>query len=357
MTTSSGPRIAASSNKTAGACPCPHSSNDDLRRPAAGWTRRGHQARRRLFAAGLALVAVGQAVAAMVGNAMPPDASARGKPAGSRQALGDDELVLEEVFQSHLPGTLQKYGFRLSVNPHLGDWQKKDHLRLTTNLRYGLMENCEISATSHLFFSHGHRDVRAFENYGAANLKLGVKYNLGQRLFAGWETGVGLDYEFPTGRPPAELTDGLRHLRSYVTFSRRLESHPDLRIFVGLRGDNVAQSSAPGTFAKNSFQESSTGITGGWVLDRANWHYTFEASCDTTRLIGNSEEDIFTIRPGVLWEIPTRRNRQIMSPWMVGVALNHTYGPGGNSLGASFKLRYSRDLKHRPNRPPVDPGQ
>ena len=200
-----------------------------------------------------------------------------------------------------------------------------------------------------------HGDIRAFDNYGAANLKLGGKYNLGQRLFAGWETGVGLDYEFPTGQPPAELTDGLRHLRSYITFSHRLESHPDLRIFVGLRGDKIAHTSVPGTFGKNSFQESSTGITGGWVIDHANWHYTFEASCDTTRLIGNSEEDIFTIRPGVLWEIPTRRNRQIMSHWMVGVALNHTYGPGGNSLGASFKLRYSRDLKYRRDRAPVDP--
>ena len=357
MTTSSGPRIAASSKKTAGACPCPHSSNDNLRRQAAGWTRRRHRARQNLFAVGLALVAVGHAVAAAVGNSMPPNTGASVRPASSLQALGDDELILEEVFQSHLPGTLQKYGFRLSVNPHLGDWQKKDHLRLTTNLRYGLTENCEIGATSHLFFSHGHGAVRAFDNYGAANLKLGTKFNLGQRLISGWETGVGIDYEFPTGRPPAELTDGLRHLRPYVTFSHRLESHPDLRIFVGLRGDNVAQSSVPGTFAKNSFQESSTGLTGGWVLDRANWHYTFEASCDTTRLVGNSEEDIFTIRPGVLWEIPTRRNRQIMSHWMVGVALNHTYGPGGNSLGASFKLRYSRDLKHRPNRPPVDPGQ
>ena len=30
-------------------------------------------------------------------------------------ALGDDELIIEEVFTSHLPGTLEKYRFRLSV--------------------------------------------------------------------------------------------------------------------------------------------------------------------------------------------------------------------------------------------------
>ena len=349
MTTSSGPGIAPRSDSPTGSGPRAQPPRDNPGRRADGWIRRS------LLSLGLALVAAGPGAAAPVGNTRPPNTGAGTKPVSSLQALGDDELILDEVFHSHLPGTLQKYGFRLSVNPHLGDWQKKDHMRLTTNLRYGLTENCEIGATSNLYFSHGHRAVRAFENYGAASLKLGAKYNLGQRLFAGWETGVGLDYEFPTGRPPAELTDGLRHLRSYVTFSHRLESHPDLRIFVGLRGDNVAHTSVPGTFGKNSFQESSTGITGGWVIDHANWHYTFEASCDTTRLIGNSEEDIFTIRPGVLWEIPTRRNRQIMSHWMVGVALNHTYGPGGNSLGASFKLRYSRDLKYRRDRAPVDP--
>ncbi len=155
--------------------------------------------------------------------------------------LGDDELILDEIFTSHLPTTLKKYRFRLSVNPHLGDWQRKEHMRLTTSLRYGLTEKCEISASSNLYFSHGHGDIRAFDNYGAANLRLGAKLDLGQPLFAGWETGVGINYEFPVGRPPPELTDGLRHLRPYVSFSHRLESRPAVRIFVGFRLDSVTR--------------------------------------------------------------------------------------------------------------------
>ena len=262
-----------------------------------------------------------------------------------RPELGDDELVIDEVFQSHLPTTLAKYALRLSVNPHLGDWQTKDHMRLTTTLRYGLTGNCELSAGSNLYFSHGNGEVRAFENYGAANIKLGVKLNLGQLIFSGWETGVGINYEFPTGRPPPELTDGLRHLRPFVTFSHRLDSHPDLRIFVGFRGDNIAHTSRPGELGKNAFHERSTGITGGIVIDRNNWHYTFEASFDTTRLIGSTEEDLISFRPGVIWEIPTRKNRLKRSNWMVGFSLNDTFGPGGNSVGASFKVRYNRDLK------------
>lgn len=279
-----------------------------------------------------------------------------GTPNSSRQRFGDDELVVDEVFQSHLPGTLAKYGFRLSVNPHLGDWVNKDHMRLTTTLRYGLTENCEISLGSNLFFSHGNGDISAFKDNGAANLKPGIKFNLGQLLFAGWETGIGVSDEFPTGHPAPELTDGLRHFRPYLTLSHRLASHPDLRIFVGFRVDDVSRTGLPGEFGKNAFQEDSSGFTGGFVIDRQNWHYTLEASWDTTRWFGQHDQDIFSLRPGVLWEIPTRRDRLVRSNWMVGLALNDTYGPGGNSIGASFKLRYSRDLKRPIHREPVVPA-
>ncbi len=266
---------------------------------------------------------------------------------------GDDDLVIEEGFQSHLPATLRKYSFRLSVHPHLGDWQNKDRMRVTTGLRYGLTDHCEINASSDLYFSHGHGDVPAFEEYGAANLRFGVKFDLGQILLKGWETGAGVDYELPIGEPPAEVTDGLRHLRSYVTFSHRLEAHPMVRVFVGFRLDAVTKTSLPGEFGKNAFRQSAAGITGGWVLDRGNLHYTFEASYDSTRWLSRTEEDIYSIRPGVMWEIPSRHDPQLLSPWLIGVSLNDTYGPGGNSVGASFKLRYSRDLKYRFHSRPV----
>ena len=266
-------------------------------------------------------------------------------PADVPPAYGDDELLIPEVFQSHLPTTLAKYAFRLWLNPHLGDILNKDHLRLTTGVRYGFTANWEVSLASDLYFSHGNGDVEAFKRYGAANLLLGTKLNLGQPWSCGWNIGTGFDLMFPTGRPPAELTDGLRHFMPYVTFSRRLESHPDLRIFWGLRLDDVTHTTVPGDFGKNAFHESSTGVTGGWVIDRKNWHYTFETSFDTTRLIGHYAKDIFTVRPGVIWEITSRRHPQAKGHWLVGVAVINTFGPGGTSLGASLKLRYNRDLK------------
>jgi hypothetical protein len=195
--------------------------------------------------------------------------------------------------------------------------------------------------------SHGNGDIRAFDDYGAANLRVGVKLNLGERVFTGWEMGAGFEFDFPLGTPPQELTDGLRHFRPYVTFSHRLNNHENRRIFWGLRMDQVTHTSVPGEFSKNALRDGSIGVTGGWIIDRQEWHYTFEASLDTSRVINSNTEDVFSIRPGVIWEIPSRRDRRVRSNWMVGLALKAAVGPGGTSTGASVKLRYSRDGRRR----------
>ena len=309
-----------------------------------------------MFLLGLAGFATGRSAEAPAETAPAPVVGTGIFPAEDRFAFGDDELLIPEVFASHLPTTLGKYALRLWLNPHIGDFRNRDHLRLTTGVRYGLTENWQISVASDFYFSHGYGAVESFERIGAANLQLGTKVNLGQPWFRGWNIGTGFDFMFPTGRPPAELTDGLRHFMPYVTFSHRLESHPDLRIFFGFRLDEVTHTSLPGEFGKNAFHESSSGITGGWVIDRKNWHYTFEAAYDTTRLMGHSSHDVFTIRPGVIWEIPSRRNPQAKGRWAVGIALKSAFGPGGTTLGASLKIRYNRDLKVPTRRPPVAPA-
>lgn len=315
----------------------------------AGCAAACHWAQQSFFALVLGLVVTGSGTAATIEDENVPFPGMRH---ATLPILGDDELLIEEVFQSHLPTTLEKGTLRFSLHPHLGDYTRKDNMRLSTSLRYGLTENCEISLGSKLFFSHGNGEVRSFEDYGASNLRLGTKYDLGEVLFRGCITAIGVDYEFPVGRPPVELTDGLRHLRPYVTFSHRLESHPDVRIFLGFRFDAVTHTDLQGELGKNAFNSSSTGITGGLVIDRHAWHYTFEASVDTTRVLGRGKEDVFTFRPGILYEIPNRRHPERRSLWMVGVAVKSEYGPGGTSLGASFKLRYSRDIKNRHLRTP-----
>jgi hypothetical protein len=321
-------------------------------------TESRHRAQGRLVATGLAIAffMLGGRRAAGEETVVAPVAGTGLYPASSWNARGDDELRLDQIFESHLPTTLEEYALRFSVHPHLGDWENKDNMRLTTSLRYGLTKNCEISLSSNLYFSHGHGNIRAFDDYGAADLQPGIKINLGQPLFPGWDAAIGADYQFPIGHPAPELTDGLRHFRPYITFSHRLEAHPDVRIFVGFKLDAVTTTSLPGEFGKNAFRQSSAGITGGWVIDRGNLHYTFEAEFDSTRLTSRTEEDITSIRPGLIWEIPALHHRQVVSNWLVGVAVTDTYGPGGNTVGASFRLRYTSDLKSRFHRTPGRPA-
>ena len=338
-------------------CVSPRATNACAIRIASICARvgRGCHARAGICLLGLVWLAAGRCAEVPHESVAAPVVGTGIFPASTSAIYGDDEFLIPEVFESHLPTTLEKYAFRLWLNPHLGDWQNQNYMRLTTGVRYGLTENWEVSAASDLYFSHGNGEVRAFERYGAANLQLGTKLNLGQPLFSGWDIGTGFDLEFPVSHPPAELMDGLGHFMPYMTFSHRLEQHKDLRIFWGVRIDEVTRTAIPGEFGKNAFHESSAGITGGWVIDRKNWHYTFETSYDTTRLIGRLAKDVFTARPGVIWEIPSRRNHLAKGHWMVGVAVKSTFGPGGTSLGGSLKLRYTRDLKiplrHKPTTP------
>ena len=340
MTTPSGFRLAPSTEKL--------TRTDRNNRAGGGWLRAG------IFWFGLGVLTISHGAEAPPEGVAPPAVVAEPVigtgiyPAEVRSPYGDDELIIPEIFQSHLPTTLAKYALRLRFNPHVGDLINMDHLRLTTGVRYGVTENWQIGVASDLYFSHGYGHVGSFDRYGSANLQLSTKVNLGQPWFAGWNVGTGFDVVFPTGRPPAELTDGLRHFMPYVTLSHRLERFHDIRVFWGLHLDAVSHTTVPGELGRNAFNESSVGVTGGWVIDRKDWHYTFEAAFDTTRLIGNSTEDVLTIRPGVMWEIPSRRHPNAKGHWVVGVALKSAIGPGGTTLGASLKVIYNRDLKRRP---------
>jgi hypothetical protein len=157
-------------------------------------------------------------------------------------------------------------------------------------------------------------------------------------------------------RPPAELTDGLRHFTPYLTLLHRFASHPGLRVFGGLRLDEVTRTTVPGQFGRNDLKDSSTGATDGFVIDRRNWHYTFETSIDTTRLIGHSDRDVFMVRPGVIWAILSRHKPRVRSNWVVGAAVSSTIGPGGTIVSGSFKLRYNLDLNSPFFHTPFDPA-
>lgn len=258
---------------------------------------------------------------------------------------GDEEIRLAKVFTSHLPDTMRAKDLRLWIHPHLGDLKDRDHLRSSTGIRYGLARWWEIGASTDIYFSHGIGDAKFGRKYGATSVELATKFNLGRRLFSGWDTAVGADFAYPVGHPPAELTDGLRHYGPWATFSRRMKSHPTVRVFGGIGADFIRQMSVVGTFGRNQFLNDNARVTAGFVIDHARLHYTFESTVTTDRGIGSGHDDVISLRPGIIWEVPPKNNPNGKSNLIIGAGLNVQFGPNGTSLGGSLKLRYNLDVK------------
>ena len=291
-----------------------------------GWTRHILPA----FAAGLLL-------------GLPP--GARTEEAIRADPRGDEETRIREVFSSHLPDTMRASALRLALHPHLGDFTRYDHLRVSTGLRYGVTANWEAGLYSDLYFSHGFGDVKSFTDFGVSSLQPSTKFNLGRNVIRGWDAAIGADLTFPVGRPPPELTDGLRHYEPWITVSRRLESRPAIRIFAGFGSDLVERTTRQGTYTKNQLRDSSLNANAGFVLDRGRLHYSFEASLASTRPLGSARDELLILRPGLVWEIPARHDPSGKTNWIVGGALNTSFGPDGTNIGGSVKVRFNFDLK------------
>ena len=74
-------------------------------------------------------------------------------------------------------------------------------------------------------------------------------------------------------------------------------------------------------------------------------YYTFEAAYETTRLVGTLHDDVYSIRPGFVWEIPKRFTHSSRTQWVMGLALTLSEGPDGFDWGLSAKARLDIDFK------------
>ncbi len=266
-------------------------------------------------------------------------------PVKTEPKVSDDELRIRGVFDTALPGVEKKNRLKLIIHPHFGDLHRKDYLRAPLGLRYGLTQNWEITGEVEAYFSHGLGDEPFFERAGFSSYHFGTKYRLNERFWPGWDTGVGLDYITPNGSPPPDVTDGLRHFSYFVTFSRYLKSRPDIRFFWGLSTDNVTRTGLPMSLDENELGDDSISANAGIVWQRPKLTYTFETTLASTRLIGDNHRDVLTIRPGIVWPIPSRYTFKQKGQWLLGVAPRVSIGPDGADVGFSMKLRGSFDFK------------
>ncbi len=258
--------------------------------------------------------------------------------------LPDGDMKIQGVFDSNLPGTERKHSLRFIFHPRIGDLHRYDYLRIPAGLRYGLSNRWELLGEVEGYFAHGLGDAGWFEEAGFSEVHFGTKYRLSHDVY-GWDSAIGMDYSFPLGSPPTQITDGLRHLTPYVTFSRRLEAQPQWRLFWGVGADMVSTTGTPGRIRKNRFDDDSMNVTGGFVWEHGALNYTLEAGFATTRVFGGKPEDVFSLRPGIIWAVPTKLTTRVGGQWVLGFGLHSTFGPDGTDIGGSLKARVSVDFK------------
>jgi hypothetical protein len=89
------------------------------------------------------------------------------------------------VFTANLPNTERRNALRFTFNPRFGDLSKYDHLRFPVGLRYGLTERWEVVGDVTGYVSHGLSGTAVGTELGLAEMHVGTKYNLGERILAG----------------------------------------------------------------------------------------------------------------------------------------------------------------------------
>jgi hypothetical protein len=260
------------------------------------------------------------------------------------EKMSDSSLRVKGIFNSILPGTEKKNSLKFKVHPHFGDLSKRDHIRTDLGFSYGLSEKMEIVAKTRFYFGHGLKDISLFDEPGLADYVVETKYHLGHFLLPNWDSAVNLSYAAPIGSPAPNVTDGLIHRGLTLSFARPLETKPNVRVFWSLITDLVSETGKPGRIEKNDLRDSSQGISGGFVVDKGNVHYTMEAGYATTSIWGKGGKDLVSIRPGILWQVPRRFTFNSESNWLIGAAVPVSYGPDGTDVGLNVKLRMNFDF-------------
>lgn len=261
------------------------------------------------------------------------------------QKASDDDLRIRGVFNSALPRTEKKHALRFIVHPHMGDLTRRDEIRTALGFRYGVTTHWEATVETDAYFSHGLKAKSFFQDSGFSTIYLGTKYQLGKFLGNSWDTAIGLDWQKPIGSPPPDVTDGLRHIRPFISTSHQLASAPAWRIFGGFGFDDVKLITTRRALEKNELGDNTVDFSGGALYERGSLTYALETTYFTTRITGTGNHDVFAIRPSILWVLPEKITHSPSGKWILGLGLRLTHGPDGNDIGVNAKLRLNFDFK------------
>lgn len=256
-----------------------------------------------------------------------------------------DDPNIHGIFDTELPRTEWRHSLRLIFHPHFGDFTQRDHLRIPSGVRYGFTEHLEATLEADGYVSHGLGDVSLGRRFGISGARATAKYRWPDWLQPQISTASGISVSSPLGNPPAEITDGLRHVTPFITFAHLLEQRRDVTGFVSFAYDATGRTNVRGMRRKNAFVDDSWSVTPGFIWRRGAFTYTLEASLASSAGVAGTSANVVSLRPAIIWELPRTFAFRPEGRWVVGLGLRAGFGPDGTDLGVSGKIRGDFDFR------------
>ncbi|HWA29207.1 MAG TPA: hypothetical protein VG734_26385 [Lacunisphaera sp.] len=231
------------------------------------------------------------------------------------------------------PGTMT-----LVLHPHLGDFVRRDYMRVEGGLKWAINDHFEIRPEATVYFTHGLGGSSA-DGYGVGEARLSTKYILRGWPDRDYETSVFFNMEVPVGSPPVDLTDGFNHYAPGFLIQHKSMRWPKLTTFSGAGLDIVSDSPVEGMPVRNQPLDDSMNFTAGAIYDLGQVKWTLSATYATTAGLGDATEHFYYLRPSLLWYVPKRYTFNSDTQWIIGLGLRASHGPDGNEFSFSNRVR------------------
>lgn len=286
-------------------------------------------------------------------------ASAQTTPAGNILATHESRPILSGIrglFDFDLPTIDPPGTIKLILHPHIGDFVRRDYMRMEVGLRWALNDHFEIRPEASTYFTHGLGGSSA-DGYGVGELRLGSKYILRGWPQSDFETSFFLNVEVPVGHPPVDLTDGFNHVAPGFLVQHQSHRNPKLTTFAGAGLDIVSDSDIAGTPVRNQPLDDSMNFTAGVIYDLGQVKWTLSTTYATTAGLGDTTEDFFYVRPNFLWYVPKKYTFNYQTQWIIGLGIRASWGPDGNEVSFSNRVRAEitfRQFMEKIRRKPAD---
>ncbi len=264
------------------------------------------------------------------------------------------------IFDFDLPNIDPPGTVKLIFNPHLGDFIRRDYLRVDIGFRWAINDHFEISPGAAIYLAHG-LSGSSDAGYGIGGLRLGSKYILRRWPDPDFETSMFLNVEVPVGDAPVDMTDGLNHISPGFLVQHHSTHRPKITTFAGAGLDLISDSAVAGTPDSNQPLDDSMNFTAGAIYDLGHVKWTLTTTYATTAVLGDTTEHFFHVRPSLLWYVPRKYTFNYKTQWIVGLGVRATWGPDGTEL--SFRTRLRAEITFRQvmekfrRRPPTQSGK